>query len=382
MKIVHVIDSLDPASGGPALVSISLASAQAGQGHEVYILHNDGLDCTQAIGKAHSIIPGAGKVHLINLKNPGWWEKITSSRARGHLQKLIQPGSFVHLHGIWEPTLWWAAGLARARSVGYAVRPLSLLHPWQMKRYVLMKKLFFMMGVRRMLEKASFIHALNKDEVNFVRKYAPSTRIEVIPNGVFLEQFEPWPIPGAFYARHKELDGKPYILFLSRLHRQKGLEHLAAAFRVVANENQNVHLVVAGPDRGAEKAFRLLVESMGLTARVHLVGPLYGEEKTEALCDAACYCLPSRNEGFSMAVTEALACGLPVVISEQCYFPEVGSAGAGEIVPLDPSRIGAALMRILHDNALRAQMSIAAKRLVAEHYTWGKIAEQIEKAYL
>ena len=82
-----------------------------------------------------------------------------------------------------------------------------------------------------------------------------------------------------------------------------------------------------------------------------------------------------------MAITEALACGLPAVISEQCYFPEVGSAGAGEVVPLDPARIAAALLHILSDPALRARMSSAAHRLIAEHYTWPKIAEQTEAAY-
>ncbi|MEI8120590.1 MAG: glycosyltransferase [bacterium] len=381
MNILHVIDSLDPATGGPALVSISLAAAQARLGHKVSILCNNEPGCKQDIAKAHAIIPGADLVDIVDLGCPGWVEKLLSIKSQSFLRKLIQTGSFVHLHGVWEPNLWRAAAIARERGAGYVVRPLSLLHPWQMKRHVLVKKMVFSIGAQRMLDHASFIHALNHDEAQFIRKYAPHTPVEIIPNGVFLEQFSPLPHVGTFHKHHPELKGNPYILFLSRLHYQKGMIHLADAFRLVTAEDPSVQLVVAGPDRGEEGSFRRRVEEHGLTSRVHLVGPLYGEEKTAALQDAVCYCLPSLNEGFSMAITEALACGLPAVISEQCFFPEVGSAGAGEVVPLDPARIAAALMHILSDPALRARMSSAAHRLIAEHYTWPKIAEQTEAAY-
>ena len=207
------------------------------------------------------------------------------------------------------------------------------------------------------------------------------TPIEVIPNGVFVEQFEPWPASGAFHDRHPELGGKPYILFLSRLHRQKGMKYLADAFRIVAEMNSDVRLVVAGPDRGEGDAFRKWVVEAGLTTRVHLVGPLYGTEKTEALAGATCYCLPSLNEGFSMAITEALACRLPVVISEQCYFPEVSACGAGYVVPLDPKQIAKALLCLLDDPVQRQQMSVAARRLVEQRYTWPCIARQTVANY-
>jgi len=381
MNILHVIDSLDPASGGPALVSISLAAAQARLGHNVSILCNNEPGRKQDIAKSHAIIPGADLVNIVDLRSPGWVEKISSKKAQPLLRELIHADSFVHLHGIWEPTLWRAGAMARERGVGYAVRPLSLLHPWQMKRHVLAKRIVFAIGVQRLLSEASFIHALNEDEVRFVRKFAARVRIEVIPNGVFLEQFKPWPVQGSFYVRHPELKGQPYILFLSRLHHQKGLKLLAAAFQIVAAKNRDTRLVVAGPDRGEEALFRKLIDNMGLTDRVHLVGPLYGAEKTEALCDASCYCLPSLNEGFSMAVTEALACGLPVVISDQCFFPEVTHVGAGEVVPLNPDRIASALLRILEDPVLNAKMSDSARRLVADRYTWPCIAQQTILAY-
>jgi glycosyltransferase involved in cell wall biosynthesis len=111
------------------------------------------------------------------------------------------------------------------------------------------------------------------------------------------------------------------------------------------------------------------------------VGPLYGQDKIGALVDAAVFCLSSRQEGFSMAITEALGCGLPAVVSAECHFPEVQSAGAGFVTPLEPAAIASAILRILRDPPLRAGMSAAARDLVLSSYTWPKIAQACVDAY-
>jgi len=127
--------------------------------------------------------------------------------------------------------------------------------------------------------------------------------------------------------------------------------------------------------------FRQQVARLGLTTRVHIVGPLWGEDKLAAIVDADCFCLPSRQEGFSMAITEVMACGLPVVISEPCHFPEVREAGAGEVVPLDARAIADALERVLQDPQQRQRMGQAGRELVRSRYTWPHIAEQCVRAY-
>ena len=87
------------------------------------------------------------------------------------------------------------------------------------------------------------------------------------------------------------------------------------------------------------------------------------------------------QEGFSVAITEALACGVPVVVTEACHFPEVGQVGAGRVVPLDDEAIAAALVEVMSDQALGAQMGRQGRALIAERFTWQRIAKRTIEAY-
>jgi glycosyltransferase involved in cell wall biosynthesis len=112
-----------------------------------------------------------------------------------------------------------------------------------------------------------------------------------------------------------------------------------------------------------------------------MVGPLYGPDKLAAIRDALCFCLPSHQEGFSLAIIEALASGVPAIISEGCHFPEVSQSGAGEVLPRNPASFGKAMSRIAGDPDLRQRMSTNARELVQTHYTWPNIAQQTVQMY-
>ncbi len=82
-----------------------------------------------------------------------------------------------------------------------------------------------------------------------------------------------------------------------------------------------------------------------------------------------------------MAITEALACGVPVVISENCHFPEVAEVGAGEVVPLEAGKLAEALRRVLSDSNRRHRMGEAGRALIAARFTWPRIAAVSIAAY-
>jgi glycosyltransferase involved in cell wall biosynthesis len=140
-----------------------------------------------------------------------------------------------------------------------------------------------------------------------------------------------------------------------------------------------VYLVVAGPDDGDGPAFEAAIRRHGLADRVRLVGPIYGDDKHRLLARATVFCLPSRQEGFSNAILEALAVGTPCVVSKNSNFSEVQHAGAGLVTGLDAGEVASALGTILTSPA-HAEMERCARELAA-HYQWPQVVRQVAALY-
>lgn len=381
MKILHVVHGLAPDIGGPGIIAMELAAAQAALGHTVSILGNFEPGQAGEFEKTHAGKPSASEVTVINPGDSSRREHIFPRKSMRAFRSVLDRIDFVHLHGVWCPLLRHASRAAKISGIPYAICPHSMLHPWQMKRHRVAKAFVLAAGWRRMLRDAKFVQANTVPEVDFVHEVEPGARVEVIPNGIYTGQFQPPPDPGAFRRTHSALGDRPYILFLGRLHYQKGIGHLGDAFIAVSERVPQAALVVAGPDGGEKVPFEAKIKEAGLEDRVLVTGPLYGQEKFEAMAGAACFCLPSLNEGFSMAILEALACGAPAVISENCWFPEVEAAGAGRVVPLDTSAISAAICELLENPEERKGMSEAARGLIEENYSSSRIAMRTIEVY-
>jgi len=383
MRIIHVIASIDPAGGGPPQVAMRLAAAQAQLGHDVHVVTYGKRDIATVERTQQQLagIPHLDALQVHWLPNPGGLERFLAVEAQRLLTEVLPGANWLHLHGIWERILHRAAATARRLDIPYCFRPAGMLDPWSLKQKRWKKRLALAAVVRRALNGAAFIHTLNADEAKLIAPLSLRAPCVVLPNGVFLEEIEPLPEPGTFVAARPELSGKRLLLFLARLHYKKGLDYLAEAWRIVAPRVPDAELVIAGPDEGARYDFESRIARAGLTNRVRMVGPLYGAEKFAALVDATCFCLPSRQEGFSVAVLEALACGVPVVISEACHFPEAAAAGAAEVVALGDSSLAEALGRVLENPEHAQAMGRAGRELIRRDYTWPAIAARVVDAY-
>jgi glycosyltransferase involved in cell wall biosynthesis len=375
MKIVHVISSIDPAQGGPQSACVRLAAAQAALGHDVHIMSYGGIEVEKRAFKSAQDVPFVALVHWHLLDDPDRMEQILCVEGSRQLRQVLKGASFVHIHGVWEPILRKAANTARSNRIPYCVQPHGMLDAWSMKQKQLKKRIALLLGYRKMLDQAKFLVTLNNDESRLLEPLRLKAPTLTIPNGIFLEEYTDLPGAGFFRERLSLARKKRVILFLSRLHTKKGLDILADAFKLIAGSHPDVDLVVAGPDGGAREGFVSQIDRLHIADRVHLIGPIYGEDKLRALVDARCFCLPSRQEGFSVAIIEALACGLPAVISDACHFPEVETANAGVVVPLDPADVAFALASVLDNPAMASTMGQNGQRLVRENYTWPRIAE-------
>ncbi|HBS29822.1 MAG TPA: hypothetical protein DEB06_10330 [Phycisphaerales bacterium] len=384
MKVVHVIRSMDPAAGGPPVVAARLGAAQALMGHEVVIVAYDEPGATDRMTKSYAGAPGFDRVRMVSIPRGGRAERLLARGARRVLKHEVPGAGAVHLHGVWDPILLAAASAARQGGVPYALTPHGMLDPWSLGQTLskqIKKRAALALAYRAMLNRAGFIHALNADEARLLEPLRLRAPRQVFPNGIFIEEFASLPAPGSFRQARPELGNDPFVLFLSRLHFKKGLDYLVEAFALLRTRHPRVRLVIAGPDDGYRATLESLIARQNAADRVHLVGPLYGPEKLSALVDASVFCLPSRQEGFSMAITEAMACRLPVVVSDQCHFPEVAEVGAGRVVRCDPKGVAAALEEVFSDETARRRMGEAGRRLVEERFTWARIAAGMVEAY-
>ncbi|HTN77475.1 MAG TPA: glycosyltransferase, partial [Pirellulaceae bacterium] len=166
-----------------------------------------------------------------------------------------------------------------------------------------------------------------------------------------------------------------------RVSQLKGIEPLVRAFAQLAAQHPQARLVIAGPGDGEEVRLTKLIEELHLSARITLVGAVPGRECWQALMEADLFALTSFTEGLPNAVLEALATGLPVLITDACNLPEVAEYDAGRVVAPTVEAITPALHEMLSDTELRKSMSQNARRLIAERFEISRVVDQLEALY-
>jgi glycosyltransferase involved in cell wall biosynthesis len=381
MRVLHVIPSLDPATGGPPVVTCALAAAQGGLGWEPEVLSYRIPGAEDRIKGSLKGVPGIDRVKWQYLAPLTKFERFFARKGDQWLEQSVRQYDLLHLHGVWDP-LVRAAGLqAIGKKVPFVLTPHGMLDTWALAQNPLRKRLALLVSYRHILNEARFLHYLTEAERERSAPLQLKPAAVILPNGIFVDQLEPLPDRGRYRAAHPELNGGKLVLFLGRLHFKKGLDVLLDAFTRVCGEMPEAHLIVAGPDYGARGALEAQVQRLNLREHVHLVGSVFGDEKLAALRDAECFVLTSRQEGFSIAIIEAMACGLPVVITPGCHFPQVQDAGAGVIAELEPGAIADALLAVLRDPAGSQERGQRGRELVEREFTWSTIAQAMVEQY-
>lgn len=293
--------------------------------------------------------------------------------------KKIEPGDFdmILVHAAWTDPARLAWITSRRTGIPFIYYTHGCFEPWALKHKFWKKKLYWHLVESRILHGAAGVVVCNRAEEQALRNLGVTIPIRRIPWGINLP---PDPRPSrqaSMEILFSLLEGRPYLLFLSRLHPKKGLDLLISAFAALAKEFPEWLLVLAGPDEGGMTAWvRRQVADHRLEDRVVLTGMVSGEMKHALLSQAEFFVLPSYSEGFPMAVAEALGYGLPVVITTSCYIPEVEERAAGLVIPPEEGALTASLRQMMRDENLRRSCGHNAFSLAQEHFTWEKIAEQ------
>lgn len=285
----------------------------------------------------------------------------------------------VHIHAVFNHACIAAANIARQQRVPYIVRPLGTLTPWAMAQKPLRKKLFWHGAIKSMMQSAAAVHYTSKTEQQAVESSLGLNHGLVVPLGV---EVAPTPVENLF-REHFQLNRSPYILALSRLLPTKGIDVLLDAFLSVAHtELSDWRLVLAG-DGPAEyvASLKYAVMKQNASDHVRFTGWLSGEMKASALQGASLLALPSHHENFGLCVMEALAYGVPVLISPHVSLaPEIEGAGAAWIAPVSKSSVRQALIDACSSKEELVRRGLAGKEFAAR-FTWPVIAQHLTEVY-
>ena len=398
-----VIPVLDPATGGPPGIAAAQAVALQQLGTTAHIACYTGwkqdtsgheratamLQATAHEASAHRPSPLATP-KVIPLGPLDWPETLFASRAKEQLRDLLSSRAYdiVQFHGVWDPLIMWAAKLCRELSIPYVITAHGMLEPWALRKRF-KKELFWRLGWSSALTRAAALHEHHAGPVIVLGR-----RIDVptfdIPNGVWpggstnLQQLraDTSTIWHDMCARWPALSGSRIVLFLARLAEQKAPEILVEAFgKALPKLPADVTLLMAGPDYGDEALAQSKCANQPWSSRVVFTGGLYGPQKQAALSHSEVFALPSRHEGFSVAVLEAMRHELPCIITPACHFARAAEANAAEIVPGDADEFASALIRVLHTPGRSSAMGLAARNLVESEYTWPRVASMLQQMY-
>ena len=377
MKVLQVVPSLAPEWGGPVKVVNELTGALEALGVSSEIISAQG----RRVGNPETVtndIP-------IHLFETGPIARLWTAHTPGlkkTLARKIPDFDLVHIQELWHYPGYIASKIARSRNVPYIVTIHGELNEWNLQQKRLKKQIYMTAIQRGILQKSAALHAITQAESNRIRQLEIETPVAMIPNGIHTEEFENLPDRSQFVSRYPELENRLIVLFLGRIQQKKGLDILAQAFGNLVRTRHDVRLVVAGPDEdNTLTEIKTILKSQGALEKAVFPGMLTGEQKLEALSAADIFALTSYSEGFSVALLEALSAGLPLVITDECNFPEVGDSRAGFVVRPNDSETASALMSLLDSADLRREMSENARRLVRSNYTWERIAEKMFTLY-
>jgi glycosyltransferase involved in cell wall biosynthesis len=384
MNLVYINSYYEPAFvyGGPVKVESALHKALVRLGVKVTVLTTD------ANGRQRLAVPleeprdldGVQVLYSAVWNVPPRSLFFSPGLVRACAQQ-IGSRDLAILGSFWSHATGAAVRACKRAGIPYIMPMHGQLMPWALEQHRLRKVLHLALLGRRYLDGAAALHCATRIEADSLASLQLSTPSFVVPYGVDLEYWSNLPPRGGLRDSLEIPRGSLVLLFLSRLHQVKRPEIALQALAAIGRAD--THLVFAGPDESSLKA-QLRAQSIdtGCAERVHFTGLLKGPGILQAFADADLLVMPSIMESFGLSAIEAMAAGLPILVSENVPVGTCAAeSGAGRMVPGTSAAFARALAQILHQPQQLKAMGRRAKKLAEREFDISVVAQRMLDHY-
>lgn len=383
MKVLQVIPSVSSKHGGPSYAIGAYARALQSIGIEVTIATTDDDG-----GSARLPVPLGQPVERHGVPHFFFRRDLLPYKVSFGLARWLGRNAakfdLVHLHALFSFSSSVAGRSARRAGVPYVVRPLGVLNRWGMEnRRKYLKQLSLRVVELPLLKQAAALHFTTQAEADEAMSLSADllrVRRAIIPVPVEVAATGD---AAVFHSRFPATAGRKIVLFLSRIDPKKGIELLLEAFAKAHLEDSSLLLVIAGA--GAPDYLRSLqarAEQLKIAKESLWTGHLEGVEKAAAFAAASVLVLVSHSENFGVAPVEAMAAGVPIIIShEVAISADVQRAGAGLVTRRSADEIAEAIGRTLTEKIATSRRIENAGKLVRDLYSTAAVGGGLKDLY-
>jgi glycosyltransferase involved in cell wall biosynthesis len=377
MRILICVQNYHPAYsfGGRVVKAVALAEGLNRLRHDIMVVTSSVIkrDSRPAWRTRSDCINGVRVMYL------GTWFKV----GQISLNPSVLPFAFsqvsrfdaVHIIGLYDALGAAVALAARRAGVPYSIEPSGMLIP--IVRSLRLKRAYHSVFGYPMLKGARAVVVTSQVEWRDALKFGiPSEKLVLCRNGINPQSYQSLPHRGSFRQRFGIAEGTPLILWLGRVEAKKNLEQLIEA--LAGLKHYPWALAIVGPSESSAylSSLHQLAYQFGIEKRLHFVSALYNGDKLSAYTDADLFALVSINENWGNTVMEAIASGVPVLVTRTCGVSEVVEGRAGLVVERSVSAIRNGLEHLLNDADLYKQLKAGLPALASE-LSWDKRVCQI-----
>ena len=396
MKILHVAHFFYPclSAGGVVNASYQIASKQS-EDNDVKVISSD--SCKERLkfpnGRYDVDVDGIKVDYFKNLSN-GFKLKTmldTPLAAPFKIRNDIKGYDIIHIHEHRQTLAIFASYFARKNNIPYVVQAHGSVLPFFQKEGL--KNIFDKVFGFKILHNASCVFALTEvEKEQYLKMGVDEDKIEIVPLGINLDEYENLPDYGKFRSKFNIGENDKLILFVGRIHEIKGLGLLIDSFNDLINQHNENHsledissssikLAIVGPDDGYLVKLEDKIKEYSLEDNVIITGPLYKEEKQEALVDCDLFVMPSKYESFTTSGLEAMACSKPLVLTKNNHIHDWVDGNVGLACDDNKDSLREAIEKVLFDEDLSLIFARNGQKLIKEKYNWDIINDQILEIY-